>query len=178
MSELVDRELDASELWGPRPMQLAETLAGSPSPSVASAMLEREVVGRLEGEPDPLVAETVRTLTLRGSERVSALSGRLHVSERQLNRRCLAATGLAPKLLQRMLRFQRFLALAHAGGLTQASLSWLAAAAGYADQSHLSRESARLTGVSPHALLQDAEKHCAGVHDHTPSYAPLLAQDV
>jgi AraC-like DNA-binding protein len=176
MSELVDRELDASELWGTRPLRLAEQCAGTPA--LACEMLERELLARLDAVPDPLVAETVRTLTSRGLERVGALPGRLHLSERQLNRRCLTATGLAPKLLQRMLRFQRFLALAHAGGLTRAGLARLAATAGYTDQPHLNRECARLTGVSPGTLLREAEMHCAGAHDHTPSYAPLLAQDV
>ena len=44
------------------------------------------------------------TVTLR------ALRSSLFVSERQFRRRCEAATGLAPKALQRMLRFQGFLA--------------------------------------------------------------------
>lgn len=180
MSELLDRELDARELWGTRPTQLVDELAERRSAAMASAMLERAVLGRVDRASviDPLVAEMVRNLASRRLERIGTLPGRLHVSERQLNRRCLAATGLGPKTLHRTLRFQRFLALAHAGGLTRASLSRLAAAAGYTDQPHLSRECARLTGVSPRTLLRDAETHCAGAHDHAPSYAPLLTQDV
>jgi AraC-like DNA-binding protein len=96
------------------------------------------------------------------------------MSERQLRRRCLAAVGLPPKLLQRMLRFQGFLALAHARGLARADLSALAAEAGYADQPHLTRECVRLAGRPPVAVLREAEQHCRGFHDHAASYAPLL----
>jgi AraC-like DNA-binding protein len=105
---------------------------------------------------------------------VASLSSSLYISERQLRRRTLAAVGLAPKTLQRMLRFQRFLALSYVAGHTRADLAALAAAAGYADQPHLSRESLRLAGMTPAALLRDAEVHCAGSHDHSASFAPLL----
>jgi hypothetical protein len=73
-----------------------------------------------------------------------------------------------------MLRFQGFLALAQALEPESAELSMLAADTGYADQSHLSRESLRLSGLPPGALLAESEAKCVGVHDHTTSYAPLL----
>jgi AraC-like DNA-binding protein len=77
-------------------------------------------------------------------------------------------------VLERILRFRGFLALARYRGRSSVNLALLAAEAGYADQSHLSRESLRLTGWAPRALLRDAEHHCGSVHDHAVSYAPLL----
>jgi transcriptional regulator GlxA family with amidase domain len=74
------------------------------------------------------------------------------VSERQLRRRFADAVGYAPKTLQRVLRFQRFLVLARAAGAS-ADLARLAFAAGYADQAHLTRECRRLAGLPPAALL-------------------------
>jgi AraC-like DNA-binding protein len=50
----------------------------------------------------------------------------------------------------------------------------LAADAGYADQSHLTRESAKLAGLSPRTLLRNIERYCGPSHDHAASYAPLL----
>jgi hypothetical protein len=82
--------------------------------------------------------------------------------------------GFAPKAVHRILRFQRFLALAHARGLGEADVAELAADAGYADQPHLSRESLRLSGKPPRALLDHAVHNCRGLHDHTPSFVPLL----
>jgi len=49
-----------------------------------------------------------------------------------------------------VLRFQRFMAQL---GRPRVELAGAAAAAGYADQSHLSREARRLSGLSPRQLL-------------------------
>ena len=73
----------------------------------------------------------------------------LGISERQLRRRFAEAVGYGPKTLARVLRFQRFLGLAEAGG----DLAGLAFAAGYADQAHLTRECVRLSGRTPAVLL-------------------------
>jgi AraC-like DNA-binding protein len=53
-------------------------------------------------------------------------------------------------------------------------LARLAADAGYADQSHLTRESAKLAGLSPRTLLRNTERHCGPTHDHAAYYGPLL----
>jgi AraC-like DNA-binding protein len=108
------------------------------------------------------------------SNDVGSLTSDLHISERQLRRRALAAIGLAPKLVQRILRFQRFLALAHAREELVDELALLAAGSGYADQPHLTRESLQLAGLSPRALLRESQESCFGLHDHATSWLPLL----
>jgi AraC-like DNA-binding protein len=170
-SEFVDLSVPVHELWG---SELGERLAAAASPAEAAATLEAEVLGRSAAAdgPDPVVAETTRRLLPWRAGDVGSLPSSLYISERQLRRRCRAAIGLAPKVVHRMLRFQGFLALAQ--GRADADLARLAAEAGYADQSHLTRESLRLAGLSPRALLLEAGEHCAAVHDHTVSYAPLL----
>jgi AraC-like DNA-binding protein len=172
-SELVDLELDAGELWG---AELGERLADAATADDAAALLERAVLGRLrEGAaPDPLVAEGVRRLV--HARDVTSLTASLHMSHSQLRRRFYAATGFGPKTLHRMLRFQGFLALASHRPRPSAEIALLAAEAGYADQSHLTREAARLAGQTPAELLRESECHCHGAHDHSASYAPLLAR--
>ncbi|HEX5781679.1 MAG TPA: helix-turn-helix domain-containing protein, partial [Solirubrobacteraceae bacterium] len=124
----------------------------------------------------PVAAGAAALLLPGRSEDVASLSSKLYVSERTLRRRLDDAIGLAPKVVHRMLRFQGFLALAHGRGGDPAELAMLAAEAGYADQSHLTRECLRLAGLSPRALLQESLEDCrrAG-HDHAVSYGPLLA---
>jgi methylphosphotriester-DNA--protein-cysteine methyltransferase len=79
---------------------------------------------------------------------VELLADELGFSERQLRRRFHAAVGYGPKTLQRVLRFRRFLARADAGeDLSRAALD-----AGYADQAHLTRDCARLSGLTPSRL--------------------------
>jgi hypothetical protein len=67
-----------------------------------------------------LVIEMVR----RGSTvRVRQRALQKRTSERQLRRRFKAAVGLSPKTLERVLRFQRFLALVHTGGWSRLGLA-------------------------------------------------------
>jgi AraC-like DNA-binding protein len=180
-SELADLALDAWELWGPPVAAVGERVAGSVSPGEAVALLQGLIVGRLADAagPDRLVAEAVRRMMPGRTGDVGSLRSSLYVSERQFRRRCESAVGVAPKALQRMLRFQGFLArvqFAVSRGARPAGdgLAALAAGVGYADQSHLTRECLRLTGVTPREFLWETEQHCGCGHDHQVSFAPLL----
>lgn len=98
-----------------------------------------------EVEPDERVERAVRLLESRP---VAATADALGITERHLRRLLLEHTGLAPKTLQRVQRFQRFVRAADSGS----ALAAAAADAGYADQSHLSRDVLDLAGVTPAVL--------------------------
>ncbi|MDX3194283.1 helix-turn-helix domain-containing protein [Streptomyces sp. MN03-5084-2B] len=165
--ELRDRRVPVSELWG---RSSAERLAEgvlSPVSAVAGRLAELPVA-------DPAVAELIARLEAgvgrvgdaagglvrpgaavpggAGAGRGSAVAARAEdpalsgaVSERRLRRRFVQAVGYGPATYLRVSRFRRAVALApHVGGLAA-----LAAAAGYADQAHLSRECRALTGLTP-----------------------------
>ena len=84
---------------------------------------------------------------------VRDLARRFDLSERQLRRRIEVAVGYPPRTLARILRFQRFLGAARSSGSSGHDLARLATEAGYADQAHLTRDSRRLAGLPPGALL-------------------------
>jgi AraC-like DNA-binding protein len=174
-SELVDLVVAADELWGSAASALSDRVAAA-APEDAAEILEDAVFGRVANgpRPDPIVAATVRRFASGRTNGVRALASSLYVSERQLRRRCEAAVGLTPKALQRMLRFQRFLALAYERRHSTGHLALLAREAGYADQAHLSRESRRLAGRSPYDVLREAQHHCCDSHDHGASYDAFL----
>jgi AraC-like DNA-binding protein len=175
-STLVDVALDADELWGDRGDALQELVAGAGAAQEAAAHLQYTVSERLADTtpPDPVVAEGVRQLTRGRRAGVASMASSLSISERQLRRRFEAATGLTPTTLHRILRFQRFLALAWTSQRPSTQIGRLAAEAGYTDQAHLNREAARLEGRSPRAFLSESEQRCGCGHDHSASYAPLL----
>jgi AraC-like DNA-binding protein len=108
----------------------------------------------------------------------AALPALLSISERQLRRRCRAAVGVGPKELQRILRFQGFVARVQASiarrGADGVDLARWAVEAGYHDQPHLGRECRRLMGVTPGELLAQYGEACSCGHDHSASYAPML----
>jgi AraC-like DNA-binding protein len=174
-SELVDLTIGADELWGAAAVELGERVAAAGTAAKATAVLERALLAREAARTDPVVVQVADRLLPGHAEDVTALPSELFISERQLRRRVQAGIGLAPKVVHRMLRFQGFLALAHGREGHPAELARLAAEAGYADQSHLTRECLRLSGLSPAALMRESLETCrAAGHDHAVSYAPLL----
>jgi AraC-like DNA-binding protein len=132
---LLDRTADLTELWGAGAQRVADEAAGDPLPALHGRL-------RDAGPPDPATAATMAALVRCATVREAA--GRLGLSERGLHRRSLTLFGYGPKILQRVLRFQRALRLARGG----TGLADVAYAAGYADQPHLAHEVRLLTGMT------------------------------
>lgn len=158
-SEMLDRRVALADLWGPAQTgRLADQLAGAPDPRAAAMLLEDEIAARARdaAEPDPVVDGLVALLhgEPHAMGAVSSASAALSIGERRLLRHCRAAVGYGPKTLERVLRFQRTIALAS----RVESLGLLAAVAGYADQAHLTRECRRLTGLAPSDLFKTADR--------------------
>jgi AraC-like DNA-binding protein len=142
--ELLDATVPLDEVWRREAAHIAERIAAAPTPATRLTVLANEVWNRLDAAPDRLVRAAASS-----EAPVEQLADGLGIGERQLRRRFTAAVGYGPKTLQRVLRFQRFLALARRGG----DLAALAFEAGYADQAHLTRECRRLSGLTPAQLL-------------------------
>jgi AraC-like DNA-binding protein len=150
-TELVNRRVPLSALWGNSANELAEQLDDARSLGDVRARIETAIgVRLLAAATDPL-AEAVAARVGVTAQPVRSLAAELGVSERQLRRRCHYAFGYGPKTLERIARFQRFRTLAsREKGL---GLAQLALRAGYADQPHLTRECRRLADYTPCTLL-------------------------
>ncbi|HEX3751535.1 MAG TPA: helix-turn-helix domain-containing protein [Streptosporangiaceae bacterium] len=151
LSELRDQRVDLADL---RP-DVGRILPADLTPdqvAVRLTQLSEQLAGQLPGRPDPAVRAACRLLTspVARAEDVAAQVG---LSPRQLRRRCEAAVGYGPKMLQRVLRFRRFVSLVDATG-GAADLAEAAVTSGYADQPHLTRESVQLAGLPPAALVR------------------------
>jgi AraC-like DNA-binding protein len=100
------------------------------------------------------ISELIEARLATGSECDTLVRAVVYgISERQLRRRFAQSVGYGPKTLQRVLRLQRLLWLAKEAEHSSPNLARLAIAAGYADQSHMTRESVALTGATPRQLL-------------------------
>ncbi len=156
--ELLDSRVPLTDLWGMAPAdRLAEQLAAAASPAAAAGILDHAVADLASGAPapDPLIDELVamyETTPPAADRAVQFASRAMSVGERRLHRHCRAAVGYGPKMLERVLRFQRARRIAR--GTT--SLALVAALAGYADQAHLSRECRGLAGTTPSDLFKTA----------------------
>ncbi|MEJ3747652.1 helix-turn-helix transcriptional regulator [Actinomycetes bacterium KLBMP 9797] len=144
-NELRDTRVPLGDLWPVRDVRLIEERTAT-DPVTA---LERLAAARLAaaGGPEPLAGRIAAGL--RTGMAVTELADRLGLSARQLHRRCLPAFGYGAKTLARILRMQRALRRARAGG----SLADVASLSGYADQAHFTREVRALAGAPPRELL-------------------------
>lgn len=174
-AELVDLDVDADVLWGRPAVTLAERLLEAPAAEDAAGLLEDEILARCSAahDPDLLVAEVLRRIQPWQPMHLADTASELFISPRQLRRRFLSTFGFGPKTMQRILRFQGFLALANASHAAHLPVGGLAAAAGYSDQAHMSHECSRLTGLTPKAFLTELQRSCGPNHDHAASFAPL-----
>ena len=95
-----------------------------------------------------------------GAIRVTDCANAVGWSRRRLLERFTAEFGVTPKRAARVARLQASRRLLQSGE----PLAWIAAACGYADQAHLTREWTALTGYSPRRWLA-AENSPAAVAD-------------
>jgi len=128
--------------------ELGERLAAAPSWPQRYELVQQWLSRRLADapSPDPAVAWAWdRLATSAGRTPVGALAAEIGWSRRHFAARFRAHTGLPPKPVARLLRFERAASLVASGR----PLASVADAAGYADQAHLSREFVRLAGCPP-----------------------------
>lgn len=156
-SALLDSRVPLADLWGESAAaSVASRLAEAESPEGAAEILDEAIAGRAAAAPcsDPIVDQLVAILSGQPDAHgvVQLATQVLAVGERRLHRHCRAGVGYGPKMLERVLRFQRARRIAR----DTLSLAEVAAMAGYADQAHLTRESRRLAGRTPSDLFKTA----------------------
>jgi AraC-like DNA-binding protein len=145
--ELAALDVDPAEVLGSTELVERVRAAGTWDERFAAA---EDVLLRAAGtgEPAPEVAEAWRlTLASGGRLRVADVARRVGWSERHLTARFRAETGLGPKQAARVVRFDR--ARRALAARPRPGLAGLAAATGYADQAHLTRDWRAFTGLSP-----------------------------
>lgn len=141
--EVTDRQVPLDDLW---PAAEVRRLSAADDPMAA---LEAAALRRWR-EPDRLMVRV--TAAARAGRPVDAIADACGLSARQLQRRCQGAFGYGPKMLARVLRLQRAVAMARAG----TPFATVSASAGYADQAHLARDVRALAGVPLGTLLGPA----------------------
>jgi AraC-like DNA-binding protein len=155
--ELTDRCEDAGGLLRFPFESIAARVAGGD----ACAEIDRHLVAALgRAGPDIHLADLMvrRIDATRGAVRQDELAAGLGRSSRWLQRLFLETVGVTPKFYARIARAEHTAALLAAPG--PVSLADVAAQAGYADQSHMTRDFLRLAGTPPArwraAFVQDA----------------------
>jgi AraC-like DNA-binding protein len=154
-SELLNQSVPIADVKGPmQTMRLEETQSSAAARQ--SALAQALAVSlKSSASPDQAVLAGIRWLSRHPHGRIAQLSRWIGIGERQLHRRFAAAVGYGPKMFQSVLRFQRLLKAAREKQAEQ-NLADLAAATGYADQAHMTREVQRLANLRPTVLFRSA----------------------
>jgi AraC-like DNA-binding protein len=145
------------DLWGSAARSLCAQLQDCRDSTAAWRVLDTVLEGRAGAAPEPGLARALEQL--RAGHRVAEVAARTGFSSSSFTRRVHAEAGLTPKQLHRLGRFGRALA---ADPGQEGGWATIAAATGYADQSHLGREFRQFTGLTPHEYRKAAPS--AGRH--------------
>ena len=153
LTELVGARLTLEELWGKRARRLVGRVCVEDNlESLLSSLQVAVTEESITNDPDALMG-TAFSLIESGvppeEQLLPWLMRALDMSERTLRRRFHENFGYGPRTLARILRYQRFLRLS---SQSRSPTAVLASEAGYSDQSHLVRESRRLTGRTPRQI--------------------------
>lgn len=153
MSELTDSMVVLDDVLSAEGMALREQLGNAPDWASRFDLAEAFVTARLAKAPEtPLEIAWAydRIIASGGRTRIASIAERLGWSRKHLAGKFTDATGIGPKTLSRIVRFNRALGLSR-----RQTTDWadIAADCGYADQAHLVREFRVLAGETPTALV-------------------------
>ncbi len=152
-AELTDLDLPLEDVVGHRLREVGDRLASAYSVERVHLLGEALTADLSRAAPvDPAVAAAVDWIAATGGRiRMGEVAGRVGLSRRHLERRFLAAVGLTPKRLARIVRFRSLLARLDEGD--PSGWSGLATACGYYDQPHLIRDFRELADCTPGEYL-------------------------
>ena len=153
MCELANETVPIDDVLGPFGRDLVQRVGDAPDWPTRFALIDKVLRARLTlaAPVDPGVAWSMgRIVASGGAVVIGDIAEELGWSHRRLIARYRDTVGLPPKLVARIVRFERL--AAHVG--TDQDIEWATAAniCGYFDQAHLAREVRELAGITPTEL--------------------------
>jgi AraC-like DNA-binding protein len=150
MHELSQRVVTLEELFGRAGALLRETLAEAAGWAERFDVVDEFLLARLDVARSPVPSVTRALGRLRdsgGTVPVGAIAAEIGCSPRHLITRFREQVGVTPKMLARILRFERAVALVD----SRTEMSWaeIAQVCGYYDQAHLIRDFNQFAGCPP-----------------------------
>ena len=155
-SLLTDRGVDIAVL-GPQIRWLHQRLGEAADFEQRTAILDGLLTGRLASTSVDRLSQAFEMLASPSAPlTVQEAARKAGISIRQLERKSLAYTGLSPKSLARVARFERALSMRYAR-----SMRWttIAHELDYHDQMHLIHDFHRLAGDTPSGIMRRIRSH-------------------
>lgn len=156
MSEVANRIIGLSEVLGSDGDILVEQLRATPGWAARFDLLDAALMRRFglaEGPSEAMAWAWTRMVAAGGNVDVADLAESMGWSAKRLIAECRDQVGLPPKLLARIIRFNRARALLERDGMGRAWAD-IATACGYYDQAHFSHDFREFAGTSPSEYLR------------------------
>ena len=158
-SEFTDKNFDGSDVWNSEMSLMHEQLMNAGDTKQRMELLERWIKAIISKRDvrDALVWKKLTpALTYTSLSLQDYLAAAMGYSHKHVIHLFKEKCGLAPKMIQRVFRFNRVLIKA----LQQSSMNWtsLSHEGGYTDQSHFIRDFKQFTGFTPQALNKQHPK--------------------
>jgi AraC-like DNA-binding protein len=154
--ELTDAAIPLADLWGGAARELEARLYEAARPEE----LLRGQLRAPRAESNAVERAIAAITAAKGTVDLEYIARQANLSPRQFRRRCLEESGLTPKHLCRVLRFQHARRLA--SNVLRPQWSGIAADAGYFDQAHLIRDFREFTGRTPMSVFSNTAQAPSG----------------
>ncbi|WP_295747752.1 helix-turn-helix domain-containing protein [Undibacterium sp.] len=157
-AELMDQVLSVDDMWGPSGAQLLRQLSYAADMQTRLALIQTFLLKKLSHTSADLLAEHAMVRIYRDSSSVTVANLAEHfcLGRRQLERRLMALSGLSPRDIKGLSRFQRTVRCAMLESAENPAS--LAVGNGYYDQAHFIRDFQKRVGSTPHLYLKQARE--------------------
>ncbi len=155
VSELTDQIVELESLWGKDARRVEEQVVNAATEAERIALLTTALPTTPEVTPVQKAVEWVAAV--RGDASVDELARHVGLSARQFRRVCIEQTGLAPKMLCRIVRFRNTVGqLVERASVGHADI---ALDCGYYDQAHFINEFHEFSGLAPRQYLMSVSSN-------------------
>ncbi|MFZ6747353.1 helix-turn-helix domain-containing protein [Undibacterium sp. Ren11W] len=166
---LMDQVLSVDDIWGASGAALLRQLSYASEMPTRLTLIQSFLLQKLSHTSLDLLAEHAMARIYSRSSTVSVESIAEHfcLGRRQLERRLMALSGLSPRDIKGLSRFQRTIRSAMLESAENPTL--LALENGYYDQAHFIRDFQKRVGSTPHLYLKEAHNK---THFYNTSFRP------
>lgn len=149
IGEITDQAATVYELWGNEGKVLEDRILNAKTSPERVTIAEDFLLKKLAPHQASKLTEHCLQSIVRsnGTIPIEQLAKDLSIGRRQLERKFVAAVGLSPKMLSRIIRFQNVLQMIENRRFT--SLTAVAYEGGFYDQAHFIRDFREFTGLNP-----------------------------
>ncbi len=149
INEYTGKAISVEEIWGNEGKLVEERMMHAENTMDRIKIIEHFLSGRITMKKNYNSVEHCVNAIIRGrgSLSIDMLSQEVNMGRRHLERKFISSVGLSPKLLSRIIRFQSALQLIERNQLS--TLTEIAYAGGFYDQSHLIKDFKEFSGLNP-----------------------------